>query len=100
MYKCPINPRVKCNVGKSSICEDCSITTSKWDDTASVKYINYQVGKGVTLDEVLGNLGYVKKLNPPNCSSHVKVPETRKEATLSDVLTELVKIKEILTVRK
>jgi hypothetical protein len=115
MYKCPRNPRLKCNVGKSSACEDCKITDDRFDfisflesgrksafdkqdDMASVEYINYQVGMGVALDEVLKNLGYAKKLNPPNCGSHVRVPETRKEATLSDILTELVKIKEILTV--
>lgn len=100
MYKCSRDSRVACNIGQSSACEDCEIATSKRDDTASVEYINYQVGKGVALDEVLRNLGYVKKLNPPNCGSHVKVPETRKEATLSDILTELMKIKEIITVRK
>jgi hypothetical protein len=120
MSLCYKDPRIECN-DAGVACACCAVTIAqekankmfdfqkflesgrksafdKQDDMASVEYINYQVGMGVALDEVLKNLGYAKKLNPPNCGSHVRVPETRKETNLSDILTELVKIKEILTV--
>ena len=120
MRKCPSDPYISCTSSKDSDCKFCSVfnkqndtfdfqdflgmatenTFDKQDDMASVRYINYSVKNGVSLKDCLKNLGYVKKLTPPNCGRHVKVPDAKKEATLSDILNELVRIKLILTVGK
>lgn len=120
MRECPRNPNLSCASSKDSDCTFCSVPNvqssmfdfqkflesgrnnalAKQNDIASVEYINYQVKMGVSLEDCLKNLGYEKKLTTPNCGSHVRVAGAKKEATLSDILTELVKIKEVLVAGK